>query len=171
MQDLRQSTAATVLVGPVLDSAGTAYTGAVIGDFNLTKNGTTAAMASAATATHSHNGHYLIALTTGNADTLGRLTITANNTTYAMPPARFMVLPAATYDGLVTSGAMPIDLTLAVPTSNTAQTVGDALNAARAQGFGPWTLVGTTLTLYAANGTTAVRTFELDSASAPTSRA
>lgn len=68
------------------------------------------------------------------------------------------------------TGAVQLDMTQAVPTSNTAQTVGDALNAARAQGFGKWTLVGTTLTLYAANGSTVVRTFTLDSATAPTSR-
>lgn len=63
-----------------------------------------------------------------------------------------------------------LDLTQAVPTSNTDQTVGDALNAARAQGFGKWAISGTTLTLYAADGTTAVRTFTLDSATAPTQR-
>ena len=32
--------------------------------------------------------------------------------------------------------AMTLDMTQAVPTSNTAQTVGDALNASRADGFG-----------------------------------
>jgi hypothetical protein len=63
-----------------------------------------------------------------------------------------------------------LNLTQAIPTSNTAQTVGDALNAARAQGFGKWVLSGTTLTLDAADGTTSVRSFTLDSASAPTQR-
>lgn len=63
-----------------------------------------------------------------------------------------------------------LDFTQAVPTSNTTQTVGDTLNAARAQGFGPWTISGTTLTLYAADGVTAVRTFTLNSATTPTSR-
>ena len=47
MHVLKQSTAASVLVGPVLDSTGAAYTGAVIGDFNLTKNGISAAVAAA----------------------------------------------------------------------------------------------------------------------------
>ncbi len=69
-----------------------------------------------------------------------------------------------------TAGKVALDLTQSIPTSNTAQTVGDALNAARAQGFGKWVLSGTTLTLYASDGTTAVRTFTLDSASAPTQR-
>jgi hypothetical protein len=66
--------------------------------------------------------------------------------------------------------AIPIDLTQTIPTNNTSQTVGDALNAARAQGFGKWVLSGTTLTLYAADGTTAVRVFALDKSSGPTSR-
>ena len=63
-----------------------------------------------------------------------------------------------------------LDLTQVVPTSNTAHTVGDALNAARAQGFGKWVFSGTTLTLYAEDGDTVVRTFTLDSATAPTQR-
>jgi len=63
-----------------------------------------------------------------------------------------------------------LDLTLAIPTSNTAQTLGDALNAARAQGFGRWAISGTTLLLYAGDGTTVVRSFTLDSATQPTSR-
>jgi hypothetical protein len=61
-----------------------------------------------------------------------------------------------------------LNLAQVVPTSNTAQTVGDALNAARAQGFGKWVLLGTSLTLYAGDGATVVRTFTLDSATAPT---
>lgn len=69
-----------------------------------------------------------------------------------------------------TAGTVQIDMTQAIPTSNTAQTVGDALNAARAQGFGKWVLSGTTLTLYAGDGTTVVRTFTLDSSTAPTQR-
>ena len=105
MHLLKQSTAATVLVGPVLDSTGTAVTTAVIGDFNLTKNGSTAALAASATATHSHNGHYLIALTTSNTDTSGRAAISVNNTAMAMPVARFEVLPAATFDALATNAA------------------------------------------------------------------
>lgn len=68
------------------------------------------------------------------------------------------------------TGAVTLDLTQALNTSNTGDTVGGGLLAARAQGFGRWVLSGTTLTLYAANGTTVVRTFTLDSSSAPTQR-
>ena len=103
MQLLRQSTAATVLVGPVLDSAGLAITTAVIGDFQLTKNGSTAALASPATATHSHNGNYLIALSTGNTDTAGRLVITVNNAAQAMGTHRYTVLLPSVFDAIVTN--------------------------------------------------------------------
>jgi hypothetical protein len=104
MQFLKQSTAATVEVGPVLDADGNAYTSAVIGDFNITKNGTTAALASPATATHSHNGTYLVALTTGNTDTLGRLSISMNKATYGMTIFRYEVLAANQFDAIVTNG-------------------------------------------------------------------
>jgi len=63
-----------------------------------------------------------------------------------------------------------LDLTQAVPTSNTANTIGDCLNAARAQGFGKWAVTGTTLRLYAPDGTTVVRTFTLDSETSPSQR-
>jgi hypothetical protein len=70
------------------------------------------------------------------------------------------------------NGGVALRLDQAVPLTNTAQTVGDALNAARAQGFGPWSLDtnARTLKLFAANGTTVVRTFTLDSVTAPTVR-
>lgn len=58
-----------------------------------------------------------------------------------------------------------IDLTPVVPTTNVDNSIGDCLNAARAQGFGKWAITGgTTLTLYAPDGTTPVRTFTLDAA-------
>ena len=65
-----------------------------------------------------------------------------------------------------------LDLTASVPTSNSGNTVGDCLNAARAQGFGNWVINSgaKTLTLYAPDGSTIVRAFSLDSISAPTSR-
>ncbi len=170
MHLLKQSTAATVLVGPCLDSSGAAYTGLAVSDLKLSKNGTVGAPNGSATLTHDHKGHYLLALTTTDTNTAGRLAVSNNASTYSMPVTRFEVLAAAMFDSLVTNAAMVIDLTQAVPTSNTAQTVGDALNAARADGFGKWVLSGTTLTLYANDGTTAVRTFTLDSSTNPASR-
>ena len=63
-----------------------------------------------------------------------------------------------------------IDLTQSVPTSNTPNTIGDALNAARALGFGKWVITGTSLNLYAPDGSTIIRSFTLNSATEPTSR-
>lgn len=71
----------------------------------------------------------------------------------------------------VAAAKVLVDMTQAVPTSNTAQTVGDALNGARAQAFGKWTRVDNVLTIYASDGSTVVRTFVLDDADNPTSRA
>lgn len=65
---------------------------------------------------------------------------------------------------------MTVDFTTIIPTSNTANTVGDALNAARANGFGKWVISGTGLSIYAPDNTTVIKTFTLDSSTNPTSR-
>lgn len=103
MEWLKQSTAFTETIGPILDSTGAEYTGAVIGDLSISKNGTEAAMAAAATLTHISNGHYTLVGTTGNSDTLGRLTIRCNKSTYQMPECKFMVIPSTVYDCIVTN--------------------------------------------------------------------
>lgn len=102
MHLLKQSTAATVIVGPVLDSSGAAVTTAVVGDFRLAKEGTSAVL-SGATVTHDANGYYLIALTATNTNTVGRLAIYSNNTAQSMGTTRFMVLLPSVYDALVTN--------------------------------------------------------------------
>lgn len=103
MQYLKQSTAATVLVGPVLDLDGAAVTGAVIGDFRLAKNGTVSTMAGN-TINHSHNGCYLIGLTTTDTNTLDRLSISVGNTSYSMTVFRYTVLESGMFDALITDG-------------------------------------------------------------------
>ena len=98
----KQSTAATLIVGPILDSTGAEYTSAVIGDLSISKNGgTLTALASAATLTHIANGQYTLVMTTGNLDTLGRLQITCNKSTYQMPPIGLVVVPAMVFDSMV----------------------------------------------------------------------
>ena len=89
---------------------------------------------------------------------------------FIIPQASATLIALLTLLELFYTTPMQLDLTQAVPTSNTAHTVGDALNAARAQGFGKWVFSGTTLTLYAEDGRTVVRQFTLDSATAPTQR-
>jgi hypothetical protein len=119
----KQSTAATLIVGPILDSAGAEYTSAVIGDLSLSKNGgTLTALASAATLTHIANGQYTLVMTTGNVDTLGRAQITCNKSTYQMPAVNLMVVPAMVFDSLV--------LGTDVLQSDTTQFGGTAITAA-----------------------------------------
>jgi hypothetical protein len=103
MQLLKQSTTATVTVGPILDSDGVAVSTAVLTDFSIAKNGSVAVL-TGATVTHSTNGYYTIALTTGNVDSLGRLDIIVNNSAMSMSNHRYDVLPSDTYEELMTTG-------------------------------------------------------------------
>jgi len=103
MQILKQLQSATVIVGPILDSSGLAVTTAVIGDFTISKNGTSAQMAAPATSAHSHNGFYNITLSTGNTDTVGRLDISVNNANQSMGLHRYTVFLPSVYDALVTN--------------------------------------------------------------------
>lgn len=104
MQLIKQSTVTTIYVGPVLDSSGAAVTNAVLADFRLIKNGTAATLTEA-TVTHDANGHYTIALTSTNTDTLGRLTIASGNTAHAMATHRYSVLLASVFDAIVANAA------------------------------------------------------------------
>jgi hypothetical protein len=98
----KQSTAATLIVGPILDSTGAEYASAVIGDLSISKNGgTLTALAAAATLTVIANGQYTLVMTTGNLDTLGRLQITCNKSTYQMPTVGLVVVPAMVFDSMV----------------------------------------------------------------------
>ena len=115
----------TISVGPCLDSAGAEYTGLVIGDLTLTKNGTSAAMAANATLTHTSNGHYDLVTIGNNADTLGRLRIRCNKSGYQIPPLEFMVLPAMIYDSLVAAtDRLDVNVTHIADTSQTARDIG-----------------------------------------------
>jgi hypothetical protein len=102
MKILKQSTTATVTVGPVLDANGAAVTTAVVGDFRISKNGTPATL-SGATVTHDANGYYTIALTTSNTDTVGRLEIYSGNTAQATAVHNWLVLLASVFDALQTN--------------------------------------------------------------------
>jgi hypothetical protein len=107
MKILKQSTTATVTVGPVLDANGAAVTTAVVGDFRISKNGTPATL-SGATVTHDANGYYTIALTTSNTDTVGRLEIYSGNTAQATAVHNWLVLLASVFDALQTNATNSI---------------------------------------------------------------
>lgn len=70
----------------------------------------------------------------------------------------------------VPGSKMTLDMAQAVNPTVTTETVGGALNAARVQGFGKWVedKDAKTLTLYAADGITVVRTFTLNDSTSST---
>jgi hypothetical protein len=66
-----------------------------------------------------------------------------------------------------TQELMQVDMTQVYPNTNTAGTVGDALNAARSGAFGKRILLGRNINYYAPDEITITKSLELDSASAP----
>lgn len=103
---VRQSTARTVTIGPVLDADGAAVTDAVIGDFKISKNGgAPAALNGSATLTHRNTGHYSLALTTSDLDTVGQAEIVIDDTTNACPVKEVTVVEEAVYDALYVASA------------------------------------------------------------------
>ena len=97
---LKLSTATTVTIGPVLDADGAAVTTAVVTNFSLVKNGSSAALTTE-TLTHLANGYYTLALTSGNTNTLGNLEVFVNNTAMSMTVFRYNVIAAQVYDSVV----------------------------------------------------------------------
>jgi hypothetical protein len=101
----RQSTARTILVGPVLDSTGAAKTDEVVGNIKVTKNGTVGAANGSATLDHDHAGKYRLALTASDTDTVGVLEISLNSGTNDMPVKGLNVVETAIWDALFADGA------------------------------------------------------------------
>lgn len=84
--------AITLTIGPVLDASGVAVTTSVVGDFKISKNGgAPAALNGSATLTHRHTGHYSLALTATDANTVGTAEVTLDDSTNACQPLRFSV--------------------------------------------------------------------------------
>jgi len=115
-QLLKQSTAATVKVGPFVDDTDgkTAETGLTIAqaDIRLSKNGGAFAQTNnSAGATHDENGYYGVPLDATDTGTLGRLRV-AISESGALPVVHdFLVVPAAVYDSLVAgSDKLPVDV-------------------------------------------------------------
>lgn len=119
---LKQSTAQTVVIGPILDADGVAVTTAVVTNISIAKNGSAAALTTE-TLTHLANGYYTLALTSGNTNTLGNLEVFVNNTAMSMTVFRWNVIAAQVYDSIVSgSDLLQIDIQ---------QLVGSAQDASR----------------------------------------
>jgi hypothetical protein len=112
-QLLKQSTGATIDVGPILNADGTAYVtdNLTNADFLISKNGIWSALHTAVTAAPhvagDVQGMFEVVLDTTDTATLGRLVVTPNKATLAGPKSPYMVLAAAMFDGLVTAGKVP----------------------------------------------------------------
>jgi hypothetical protein len=102
----RQSTARTVTVGPVLDADGVAVTDGVVGDFKIAKNGAApAALNGSATLTHRNTGHYSLALTATDLDTVGQAEVVIDDTVNACPMKELTIVEEAVYDALYAASA------------------------------------------------------------------
>lgn len=110
---VKQSTARTIIVGPILDSDGAAKTDEVVGSVLIHKNGAAAAaLDGSATLTHSQTGFYRLALTANDLDTLGVVELSLNSGTNSMPVKACNVIPANAYDSLVAgSDTLTADVT------------------------------------------------------------
>ncbi len=132
---LKQSTAATVKLGPFVDDTDgkTAETGLTIAqaDIRLSKNGGDFAQTNnAAGATHDENGYYDVPLNTTDTNTLGTLTVAVSKTGALPVWATFMVVPANVYDSLFGADNLQVDVVQVSGTAQTARDVGAQLDAA-----------------------------------------
>lgn len=103
---LKQSTAATVKIGPFLDDTDgkTAETALTISqaDVRLSKNGGNMAQKNeSSSCTHDELGYYDCAIDTTDTNTLGRLQLMVTESGALPVWHEFMVLPANVYDSLV----------------------------------------------------------------------
>lgn len=83
-------------------------------------------------------------------------------------------LDTVNYQSSTNFASVSLNGTQVVPmTGNIANSLFDCLNAGRAQGFGKWTMTGTVpgiLTLFGPDGTTVIKTLNVDNTAAPTTR-
>jgi hypothetical protein len=112
-QWLKQSTAATVKMGPFVDSTdgNTEETGLTIsqGDIKLSKNGGAFAQTNNATgATHDANGMYGVPLDTTDTATLGQLKVYIHESGALAVWQDFMVVPANVWDSLFGADALQV---------------------------------------------------------------
>jgi hypothetical protein len=111
---VRQGTARTIIVGPILDQDGSAKEDEVVASVKIHKNGGAAsALHVSATLTHSQSGFYRLALTADDLDTLGVAEFSLNSGTNSMPVKAVNVLTPDAWDALhhATAGKLRADVT------------------------------------------------------------
>lgn len=113
---LKQSTAATVLIGPFVDEddGKTAETGLTLtqADIRLSKNGGNMAQKNQAdAATHDEIGYYSCSLDTTDTNTLGRLQLMVHESGALPVYHEYMVVTAEVYDTNCSTDHFTVDLT------------------------------------------------------------
>ena len=98
MTVIRQSTARTILVGPVLDEDGVAKVNEVVANIRITKNGTVGGAHGSTTLAHNHAGKYRLLMDAGDSDTVGVLQISLDSGTNDMPLVNLDVVEEVVYD-------------------------------------------------------------------------
>lgn len=120
MKLLRQSTAATIPLGPAVDktngftpmTALVATGGGAVDELSIYKHDATAAvdLRSVTTFTHRAGGTYTMTLATGDVNTLGRLRVTLRDDSEIRPIAEdFLVVPQQVFDSLAGSDLLQVD--------------------------------------------------------------
>lgn len=102
-QYLRQSTAATLKIGPFIDTDGAATTGLTLSqaDIRLSKNGGNMAQKNESTScTHDELGMYDCPVDTTDTNTLGRLDVVVGETGALIVRELYEVIPQGVYDTL-----------------------------------------------------------------------
>ena len=98
---VRQSTARTIVIGPILDQDGVARENEVVASVKIHKNGGPAsALHESATLTHSQSGFYRLALAADDLDTLGVAEFSLNSGENSMPVKSVNVLTPDAWDAL-----------------------------------------------------------------------
>jgi hypothetical protein len=157
----RQSTARTMMVGPVLDASGVAVTDCVVADFEGSVNGgDPAALNGSATLTHRGVGFYSLALTATDLGTVGQFEVTINDTVNCCAMKEITVVEEAVYDAFYAASALGYVANAPV---NVAQISGDSTAADNLEnafddtaGPVPWTGIIDQGTLQSASASTAV---------------
>jgi len=116
MNILKQSTAATIKFGPLIDDTDgkTAETGLTIAqaDVRLSKNGGDFTQKNSTTsATHNENGYYDISLDATDTGTLGRLRIAVSKSGALPVWQDFLVVTANVYDTLFSTDSLDVTVT------------------------------------------------------------
>jgi hypothetical protein len=145
----RQSTARTVMVGPVLDADGVAVTGGVVADVKISVNGgAPAALNGSATLTHRHTGYYSLALTATDLATVGSAELVMDDTVNAMPMKVLTVIEEAVYDvwfAASATGAVLLQATQTGVTIPTVTTVGTATAVTTVNGLAAGVITATSI--------------------------